>query len=407
MSIELLDIRESGSNALLKYALSHKVNLLKNQNFKNIINDEFHYFITIGPVSFIELFQLLQVYRENPTVHIMENCTIDIPPSTELNAYGPLRDQVRSSYDKAISLVQQMMNDGDIPLNVATLYVPIGCRTFNIRIPITFSDVIHSIDQDEYNKVFNESYPHPDDFDILRNSKSLRNAIGMMIAQNQPVTYNAKTNMIYDSILYKPLQTFDGDGIYKIGLSQYGKLDPITTGMCLYDENIIGEPISNAMASKLKKFRTPLKASYVVQMPIYMLKELMLTYPSDTMEIKYISGINHMAAQNIPVDDFMWDGETLGISKYKSRILDVYSELMTLISSASNDPMMGNSYRFNMMMGITPATAIITLSEDQVNYYTSRASSQPYMESFMHDLIKDFSKLILYIDAKAAKYKEV
>ena len=79
---------------------------------------------------------------------------------------------------------------------------------------------------------------------------------------------------------------------------------------------------------------------------------------------------------------------------------------MTLISSAANDPMIGNTYRFNMMMGITPATAIITLSEDQVNYYTSRASSQPYMESFMHDLIKDFSKLILYIDAKAAKYKE-
>ena len=232
------------------------------------------------------------------------------------------------------------------------------------------------------------------------------NAIGRMIAHHEPVTYNVKTNMIYDSILYKPLQNDTNNAIYKIGLSRYGKLDPITSGMFWSDENIIGEPAPNAVASRLKKYRTPLQASYVVQMPIYMLKELMLTYPADTMNISYISGINHMAAQNIPLDDIEWNSDTLELSKYKSRILDVYSELMTLISAASEDPLMGNSYRFNMMMGITPATAIITISEDHTKYYTSHGSNQPYLEGFIHDLIKEFSKLILSIDEKAAKYKE-
>jgi len=60
-----------------------------------------------------------------------------------------------------------------------------------------------------------------------------------------------------------------------------------------------------------------------------------------------------------------------------------------------------------MMMGITPATAIITISEDHTKYYTSHGSNQPYLEGFIHDLIKDFSKLILSIDEKAAKYREV
>ena len=41
MGMEIFDIRESGSNALLKYALQHKVNPLKNQNFKNIIISRF------------------------------------------------------------------------------------------------------------------------------------------------------------------------------------------------------------------------------------------------------------------------------------------------------------------------------------------------------------------------------
>ena len=404
MGMEIFDIRESGSNALLKYALQHKVNPLKNQNFKNIINEEFHYFVTIGPVSFIELFQLLQAYRENPTIRIMENNVIDVPPPMELKAYGAIGNQVKESCEKAIALSQQMIPD--IPYEVASLYIPIACRSFNIRIPITFSDMIHSIDADEYAKVFNNTYPHPDDFDILKKSKSLMNAIGRMIAHHEPVTYSVKTNMIYDSILYKPLQNDTNNAIYKIGLSRYGKLDPITSGMFWYDENIIGEPAPNAVASRLKKYRTPLQASYVVQMPIYMLKELMLTYPADKMNISYISGINHMAAQNIPLDNIEWNSDTIELSKYKSRILDVYSELMTLISAASEDPLMGNSYRFNMMMGITPATAIITISEDHTKYYTSHGSNQLYMEEFIHDLIKEFSKLILSIDEKAAKYKE-
>lgn len=404
MSMEIFDIRESGSNALLKYALQHKVNPLKNQNFKNIINEEFHYFVTVGPISFMELFQLLQVYRENPTIRIMENNVIDTPSPMELKAYGAIGNQVKESCEKAIALSQQMVSD--IPYEVASLYIPIACRSFNVRIPITFSDMIHSIDADEYSKVFNDTYPHQDDFDILKKSKSLMNAIGRMIAQHEPVTYNVKTNMIYDSILYKPLQNDANNTIYKIDLSRYGKLDPITSGMFWYDENIIGEPAPNAVASRLKKYRTPLQASYVVQMPIYMLKELMLTYSADEMNISYISGINHMAAQNIPLDNIEWNSDTIELSKYKSRILDVYSELMTLISLASEDPLMGNFYRFNMMMGITPATAIITISEDHTKQYISHGSNQLYLEGFIHDLIKEFSKLILSIDEKAAKYKE-
>ena len=190
MGMEIFDIRESGSNALLKYALQHKVNPLKNQNFKNIINEEFHYFVTMGPVSFIELFQLLQVYRENPTIRIMENNVIDVPPSMELKAYGAIGNQVKESCEKAIALSQQMFPN--IPYEVATLYIPIACRSFNIRIPITFSDMIHSIDADEYVKVFNDTYPHPDNFDILKKSKSLMNAIGRMIAQHEPVVVHAR-----------------------------------------------------------------------------------------------------------------------------------------------------------------------------------------------------------------------
>ena len=406
MSMEIFDIRESGSHALLKFALAHKVNPLKNQNFKNIINEEFHYFVTLGPISFIELFQLLQIYRENPTIRIMENHTIDVPPPMEIKAYGELGNQVKDSCTKAISLLQQMMTDHTIPYEISSLYIPIGCQFFNVRIPITFSDMIHSIEPDEYHTVFNETYPHPDDFDVLKKSKSLLHAIGRMIAQHEPITYNEKTNKIYDSILYKPLEKYNENTIYKIGLSRYGKLDPITSGMFWYDENMEGEPASNNISAKLKKFRTPLQASYIIQLPIYMLKELMLTYPHDKLDIKYISAVNHMATQNIPLEDVEWGNEILPISKYKSRILDVYSELMTLISLATKDPMMGNTYRFNMMMAITPATAMITLSEDNVSFYTSHAKNQPYIEPIMHDLIKDFSKLILSIDEKAAKYRE-
>ena len=135
----------------------------------------------MGPVSFIELFQLLQAYRENPTIRIMENNVIDVPPPMELKAYGAIGNQVKESCEKAIALSQQMFPN--IPYEVATLYIPIACRSFNIRIPITFSDMIHSIDADEYAKVFNDTYPHPDDFDILKKSKSLMSRSRIMQKQ--------------------------------------------------------------------------------------------------------------------------------------------------------------------------------------------------------------------------------
>ena len=62
--MKIINITESGSNNILRWAISNNANILKDEALKHIIDDKIIYKITYDNVNFLELFRLTQLYRD-------------------------------------------------------------------------------------------------------------------------------------------------------------------------------------------------------------------------------------------------------------------------------------------------------------------------------------------------------
>ena len=63
--MKVTEIKESGSNNVLMWALHNSADIKSDIPLINIIDDEMHYIVTLSGVNMLELFRLTQAFRND------------------------------------------------------------------------------------------------------------------------------------------------------------------------------------------------------------------------------------------------------------------------------------------------------------------------------------------------------
>ena len=169
--MRVVSIKESGSNNLLRWAISKSTSFYKDESLCNMINNELYYIVELENINFFELFRLTQLHRNY--LRILDEKQAECPSTEELSLYFPgmyrseeSNDEVNKSslaefaINSFINLALQMNSDDDIiNFKAMRLFLPMISRKFNVQIPVPFYKLLDNIKPEDIGKIFNQNYP--------------------------------------------------------------------------------------------------------------------------------------------------------------------------------------------------------------------------------------------------------
>ena len=406
--MKVLNIKEAGANEILMWAISNGADIKNDQALQSIINDEMFYLVTLGNVNFLEVFRLTQMYREK--LRIIEEYKADVPPRKELmelfnGSYHkdddneksfPLYEAVEHVTNTFINLVLQMKTDDDIiHHNAQRLFLPMISRKFDVQIPVSFIDIIESMNEDDASKLFNGNYPNTLD-DILTFNNIINTIQLGFVKGTSIIRYDKRYDSYLKAIKYSPLSKIKSDKLYKYALLGFYKYDPILRSEIRCS---LFMPNTNTFSNKLKtigRLSTPLKIQFVVQLPIQYMQILENTFGRDELEIMYESSMASILDSGLTYNDFITyetddnDNEeeiekhNNAIDAYKVRITEANQILlntMTILLNSESD--IDITSTFAMLPSIYSTKAVITLDMSKVNRYIH------HTESIISGMFKD------------------
>ena len=314
--MKIVDIKESGCNNILMWALSNGANVKTDDPLMSLINDELFYLVTIGDVNFFELFRLTQAYRDKiricdekpaaiPTRNYLRNVFPgDFDHEGEKVAYAELAE---NGIAKFMALVSQMTTDDDIiPAGAVRLFLPMITRTFDVQIPVSFVDMIQAINDDEYGKLFNQEYPNTLQGIIEAEMHSFKNILGMaFVRHTQIIKYDQRYDKYLKAIKYAPLKAYEQkDKLYKLGLIGFFKRDNISRGevrCSLFKPNSVN---AAHILKRISKLNTPLESEFVIQMPLQYIQTLENSFSREDLPILYESSMSNILDNGLVYENF-------------------------------------------------------------------------------------------------------
>lgn len=427
--MQITNIKESGTNSTLLWAISNGANPKTDEALMSIVNDELFYLVTLSDINFLELFRLTQMYREK--LRILNMKQITIPDMKELNemfngiyevpdpdnpeekAKAPLAQLVQMAITPFMNLVKQMSVDDDIidPGN-NILFVPMICRKFDVQIPVAFYDFVTSMTEDEANQIFNQEYPNSLQTIIDSPVHSVKTVLTMgFVKGTQILKYNPRYDQYIKLVKYAPLRTAKKEKLYSLGMLGFHKYDNISRGEVRLSLTPV-PPSTDILAATLKRLAsltTPLLVDFAISLPLQYMQVLENLYSPVELPISYEASMATIINFGIDFNNFSTpvDTENLEdeevknvvneINAYKVRIgeanMAILNALPVIIDNEGDVSVTG---AFAMLPSIYNAKAVITVDISKSKQYLN--CPDPILAEMFRDIFGVASSILADIN---------
>ncbi len=421
--MKFTEIRESGANNTLMWALSNGAVLSGDQPLLSIINDEMFYLITLSDINFFELFRLTQMYRDK--LRILNSKQSVIPSEEELTDHFkgetsiddetiPLYKVAENSIQRFLDLVDQMSSDDDIiHAGAARLFIPMINRRFDVQIPVSFYDLFMSMNDTEVSELFNSNYPNTLANVVTSEVHGIKNVLGIgFVKGTQIIRYDSRYDKYLKATKYFPLASDDGSRLYKIGLLGFSKRDLVARTEVRFSLFKVNKEQGLSTMKRLSKLNTPLEVDFAIQLPLEYMQLLESSYGRETLKIQYESSMSNILDAGINYNDFKistWKDSATeeneeemaqrleehdnSISAYKIRIAEanevMLKSIQVLLSSSGEE--VNSTSIFSLLPSIYPSTAVITIPADNIKIFTSHPD--PLLASMFNQIAEVIMQL--------------
>lgn len=424
--MQVIDIKESGSNNTLLWAIKNGANILKEENLHGIINDELFYLVTYKDINLLELYNLSLKYRNKLRIISAEKA--EIPSDKELEYLfpgeihlggedsTPVSSVIKANIENFINLVLQMEADDDIiDAPMMNLILPMISRKYTIQIPVSFIDVLLSMNNDEAKSIFSLEYPNTLETIFTTPNHPVLNTLELGLLKSSEVTkYNKKFDKYLSIIKYSPLSTYKENTIYKYALLGFYKFNNLNRGevRCnLFHMN--AETLKENM-KVINRTKSPLIVEFVVEMPIKYLQIIANNISEDDLKISYTSSISEIIRSGIPNADIILpkndensdsEEELETITKQNEQI-SAYSVRLTEADKTLNNSInlildqvkekLGDFADITSLFSTLPSLymtkAILSFDSEKINDFMK------YNDAVIQSLFKDISLVIKNLD---------
>jgi hypothetical protein len=432
--MQVIDIKESGCNNILRWALSNNANIKEDLQLSSLINDELFYLVTLADVNHFELFRLTQSYRDKLRVKSENKAALQTKEALSFLFPGSykhkdssdeflLSDLAENAIRSFMDLTMQMINDDDIIHPAAVrLFIPMIARTYTIQIPISFMDFISAMNEKEYHEIFNSEYPNNLNNIIDSKSHSIKNMLDLgFIRSTQILKYEARYDQYLNYLKYAPLKSYRGKTLYRFALLGFAKKDNISRSEVRCS---LFEPNSTVIEDSLRrmsKLKTPLELDFVIQLPIHYMQILENSFSGEILPTGYVSSMTTIINTGLEYDDFKLsefvntteEKEVLteeqkqsiinhnnSIEAYRVRIAsanEVLLKSIPLIINSKND--VDITSVFAMLPSIYMSNAVITINTD----YLSKLNE--FSDPLISEMFQSISHIIDSINEDIRKFK--
>lgn len=401
--MKITNIKESGSNNTILWALKNGATIYGDDPLCSIINDELFYLVTFSDVTFFELFRLTQMYRDK--LKVIEEKVAEVPARNVLaeafpGSYAPdekepdknipMLEIAEHSIQMFLNLALQMNTDNDIITPGASrLFLPMISRRFDVQVPVSFYDFVTSFkDEKEASELFNSSYPSNLNSQIVESEfHNVRMRLELAFVK---ATSILKYDERYDTYLkmtkYAPLKKGITNRLYKFNLLAFTKYDNISRGECRCNMFNADKNVTTKVMQHMARIKTPLKVEFIVQLPIQYMQIIENDFSPEEVGIIYESSMSNIIEGDIIYDDFItpdWNVESEdeedqaktkeymnAISAYKQRITEANQTTLNSITILLNNGVDTDiTSAFSMLPSIYTTKALLILNTEYADKY--------------------------------------
>ena len=391
--MRIVDVKESGSNNVLRWAIRNKIGMFDengdpNIPLINVINDETFYLVTIANVTLYELFRLTQLYRNKLRIVDYE---VPAVPSEEFlrnRFHGDVGvETALAAINRFTSIATQMISDNDIIHESGIQLIhPMITRLYEVQIPMAFADAVTVMSPRECSKLFTIEYPNTLD-SILAEPKDneIPHGFTKLMLKVVQSTNNIKYDEGYEALIretkYFALNPPPGQ-VYDVRLIGFSKYDPITKGEIKCNLFKADKETTAAAIKKMSKIssQSPLELEFAIQLPIGIMQVLEHSYFPEDLRIAYRSSINNILDNGMVFEDFKTldvdhsismneDGyedrvkeRDNAISAYKVRLADANHQMLQSMAALIQDGESHPSSISSLLPAGYRANAVVTLA---------------------------------------------
>lgn len=387
--MKVSNIQETGSRNVLSWAIENKADVKNDRALQSIVNDELCYLVTFSDVNLFELFRLIQAYRDKAHI-IQEHPVKALDPEMMQKMFPgsyqekdqdpiPMSEIASTALQAFINLTLQMNADNDaIPTGAFRMFFPMFCRRFDVRIPVSFVDIVDFMKPEEAERVFSENYPDSLTETVVDELTNVNMMLRLMFDQaTRHIKYNQQYEKYLQMVKYSPLKTFRGDSLYKCSLISFSKYDNINRADCRCSMFHTNRDQMTEVMRRMSRLNTPLKAEFTVQLPIQYMMMLMNGHNREDLPVMYESSMKDIIDGSIDYRDFItleegedgYEERLTAISDYQVRIADANNIMMNalgILLNMENVEDIGVTNIFSMIPAIYTAKATITVSMDKI-----------------------------------------
>lgn len=429
--MQISKIKESGTNNVLLWAISNGADIKEDPQLQSIVNDELFYLVTLENVNFLELFRLTQMYRNK--VRILTEKQAEVPSRKELNELftgelmindesdsnkAPMSEAVEHVVQMFINLALQMQNDSDIiKTSAVRLFLPMISRKFDVQIPVSFFDLVESLNPEECSKIFGSEYPNTLSslVDGENNGFNTKLQLGF-VRGTSIIKYHKRYDQYLSISKYSPIKTCNNNKLYKFGLLGFYKFDPNSRGEVRCS---LFNPNSEELGATLKQLggiKTPLNVQFAVQLPIQYMQILENSFEASDLDVQYESSMSTIIADGMEYDDFIvqeFDEDDMSeenqqkiteytnqIDAYKVRIAEANQIMINSLGQIlQSDADFDTTAAFAMLPSLYTSKAVITLDVTKSNIYINHFD--PVISSMFKEMLDMSSEI--YSDIQKSK----
>ncbi len=389
--MRISNIKESGSNNILRWAIANGADIKSDESLKSIINGDTFYLVTLSDVNFFELFRLTQIYREK--VRITNEKKAAVPLDEELDELFEvenMHENIINSLNAFLNLIPQMESDNDIirPSSLR-LFIPMLTRRFEAQIPVSFIDLVNTMSEEETSKLFNMEYPAT----LVELPENLTNGFIMafsleLVKMTDTIRYNNRFEQYLQITKYSPLKTCKNNKLYKFGIVGFHKFDNIAKGNVVFNMFNPDNQAAPTIFNRLKRLQTPLKVDFAIQLPIQYMQILENSFGRELLTISYESSMKDIINSNLSFDDFITpeaedsenpdeENESIrdhnnAIEAFRVRISEaniITLNTMNTLLEEGDQFRVNNTAIFSLLPSIYPTKAIITVDSTKKDKY--------------------------------------
>lgn len=418
--MKITDIKECGASNILHWAISNGADIKGDNSLQSIINTETYYQIRVEDVNFLELFRLTQTYREK--VHVILEHQSELPETSvlsnifkgEIEMDGTkvsLSEAVEHCSNLFINLALQMNADNDIIRpGVARLFLPMISRRFDIDIPLSFMDFIKIFDtKEDLSLVFNNNYPNnindillgpgseSDDPASLKERYRYLFLHSYLLQGTNLIRYSEHLEKLIKLVKYAPLRKCVNNKLYKYRLLSFSKYNVLNRNEVRCSMFNINKVELEEKINQINTIKSPLKADFVIQLPIQYMYILENTYTPEELSISFESSITSILESGLSFNDFISpefeesEDEKIkeyenAVSVYKNRIDEVNNTLLgTIPLLIQNSDNVNLTDVFSLMPTIYTSKAVVTLNLEYENRYLTHFD--PLLKELLTEMV--------------------